>query len=212
MSLWLSAPLWLLLTALGLGAALLPRRAELVLGAFFGRLVMRLRLFKRKTACDNIRHCLPELGPEGWDALLEKNFEHYGILFFSLHLGFWAMVGGFAALRTGRPLTCVTTVLKPPCLHKSITDCRLSLGVKPAFHPGSLPAVLRALRRNEAVAFMNDQYARPPMGRPVPFFGVRADTLDAPPLQERRLAGFTQLRGPEGKGLARLAEECIIAI
>ena len=221
MSLWLSAPLWLLLTALGLGAALLPRRAELLLGALLGRLLLRVRLFKRKTAYDNIRHCLPELGPAGWDALIEKNFEHYGILFFeflhffaplpghyrrytrrisriegiehwdramargkgvlffSLHLGFWEMVGGLAALQTGRPITCVTTVVKPPWLHKRITDCRLSFGVKAAFHPGSIPAVLRALRRNEAVAFMNDQYARPPMGRPVPFFGVRADTLDA---------------------------------
>jgi KDO2-lipid IV(A) lauroyltransferase len=86
-----------------------------------------------------------------------------------------AASGGLA----GMPLTVVTTVLKPAWLDKQITKARLSTGVRAAYHPGSVPAVLRALRKGESVAFMNDQYARPPMGVRVRFFGVMVDTLAA---------------------------------
>ncbi|MEI8190432.1 MAG: hypothetical protein WCI75_12020, partial [candidate division NC10 bacterium] len=159
MSVLVSAPLWLLLSVLGLAAGLLPRWAELGLGRVFGRAVLALGFFKRKTAYDNIRHCFPELGEDGWKALLARNFEHYGILFFeylhffsplpghylryarsicvlegaehwerarakgkgvifvSCHNGFWEMVAAAAGL-TGKPLTIVTTVLKPRWLDR----------------------------------------------------------------------------------------------
>jgi KDO2-lipid IV(A) lauroyltransferase len=220
LTIWVSAPLRLLLTALALGSSLLPRRFELWLGPLLGRLVLRLGFFKRKTAYDNIRRCFPELGETGWNSMLRRNFEHYGILFFefthffspfpghyrryamrncslegmenweraqakgkgvlfvSCHVGFWEMVAAAAGL-SGKPITIVTTVLKPGWLDCKITECRLSTGVRAAYHPGSIPAVLRALRRGEAVAFMNDQYFKPPMGLPVRFFGVQVDTLAA---------------------------------
>ncbi|MFA6030496.1 MAG: hypothetical protein WC969_11630 [Elusimicrobiota bacterium] len=221
MPFFLSAPLWLLLNALGLLVAPLSLRAELVVGRLLGRFLLATRLFRHGIARENIRRCLPELGPAQREELLRRNFEHYGILtleflhfftpiaghyrryiagksrleglenwdrarargkgvlFVSLHMGFWEAVGGYAALGTGRPVTAVTKIVKPPWLHRRVTDGRLSLGVGAAFHPGSIPAILRALRRNEAVAFMNDQYARPPMGIPIPFFGVEVHTLGA---------------------------------
>ncbi|MFA6092008.1 MAG: lysophospholipid acyltransferase family protein [Elusimicrobiota bacterium] len=115
-------------------------------------------------------------GAEHWDKALA---EGKGVFFVSAHLGFWEMIGGFPALSRGRPITAVTTVLEPPWLDRRINASRLSLGVKVALHPGSVPTILRALRKGETVAFMNDQYSNPPMGMPVRFFGVRVNTLAA---------------------------------
>ncbi len=215
---WKSAPLWVLLTALGTVAALLPRRLELVLGRAFGRFVYRARLFKRRTVDSNIERCFPELDARSRADLARRNYEHYGILFFevlhffapfrehyrryvssvgrlegrqnwekahakgkgviffSAHMGCWEVAGAAAAL-SGIVATIVTTVLTPPWLHEKITACRASVGISAAFHPGSLPTVLRALRRGETAVFMNDQYAHPPMGVAVPFFGYRVATL-----------------------------------
>ena len=99
-----------------------------------------------------------------------------GVIFVTCHVGQWEMMasaGGLADI----PLTIVTKVLKPRWLHDRIAAARLSTGVSAAHEPGSAPAVLRALRRGKAVAFMNDQYTPPPAGLPVCFFGVKVNTL-----------------------------------
>ena len=215
--LW-SLPLCALLSGLGLLAGLLPRPLELWLGRRAGRLVLALRLFKTRVAEENIARGLPRLGPRERRALLEANFEHYGILlfefmhffsplpghfqrysrrisrllnrpiweeasakgkgvlFFSAHLGFWEMSAASAGL-SGMAPTIVTTVLKPRWLHDQITACRASNEVTAAFHPGSLRSVLKALRAGRTVAFMNDQYAPPPIGLPVLFMGHKVNTL-----------------------------------
>lgn len=253
--LW-SAPLRLLLAALGLGASLLPRPVELWLGRGFGRLTLVLGLFKRRIAEDNIAQCLPELDAAGRGALLRANYEHYGILFFeylhffspipghfrryarrvsrlenrqiwerarakgkgviffSAHLGFWEMSAAAAGL-SGLEPTVVTTMLKPAWLHRKITQSRASTGVAQAFHPGSMPAVLRALRRGGSVAFMNDQYARPPMGLPVVFFGRLVETLSVVgPLAKRTGACVLPVyavRGPDGVNEVRIEPEMDLA-
>ncbi|MBI5203053.1 MAG: hypothetical protein HY925_15785 [Elusimicrobia bacterium] len=112
-------------------------------------------------------------GKEIWD---EAKAKGNGVLFFSAHLGWWEMSAAAAGLGGIRP-TIVTTVLKPAWLHEKITACRSATGVAAAWHPGSMPAVLKALRKGGSVAFMNDQYAHPPMGVPVEVFGARVDTL-----------------------------------
>lgn len=63
---------------------MLPRSWELSLGPMLGRAAMRLDRKRRTIAYDNIRRCLPELGADGWNRLLRRNFEHYGVLFFEL--------------------------------------------------------------------------------------------------------------------------------
>lgn len=121
-------------------------------------------------------------GRENWERASAKGA---GVLFVACHLGFWEMLAAAGGL-SGMPLTVVTTTLKPRWLDEMITARRLSTGVRAAYHPGSVPSVLRALRKGESVAFMNDQYARPPMGVPVRFFGVDVDTLAAvAPLAKR---------------------------
>lgn len=68
------------LHGLGLFVAALPRGAELALGRFMGRVACAVDTKRRRIAHDNIRRCLPELGPAGWDELVRENYEHYGIL------------------------------------------------------------------------------------------------------------------------------------
>ncbi|HVC08393.1 MAG TPA: hypothetical protein VNH15_00455 [Elusimicrobiota bacterium] len=113
-----------------------------------------------------------------------EGFEHWekahargrGVIFFCSHLGSWEAGAASIAL-SGVEATIVTTVLTPRWLHDKITACRDSVGMKAAYHPGSMPAVLKTLRRGGSVAFMNDQYAAPPMGLPAVFFGTSVDTL-----------------------------------
>lgn len=114
-------------------------------------------------------------GLEHWEAARAKG---NGVLIVSLHLGWWEMQAAAGGL-AGMPLTVVTKAVKPAWLHDLLTERRLSTGVRAALHPGSMPTIMRALRKGEAVAFMNDQYARPPMGLKVRFFGVEVETLSA---------------------------------
>lgn len=92
------------LHGLGLLVAALPRRAEIALGRLLGRLALAVDAKRRRIARDNVRRCLPELGPAGWDALLRDNYEHYGILTLEL-LHLFAPIPGHwraYALRTAR--------------------------------------------------------------------------------------------------------------
>ncbi|MBI5596084.1 MAG: hypothetical protein HY928_08360 [Elusimicrobia bacterium] len=84
MPVWLAAPLWLVLTALGLGVSGLPRSWEMSLGALLGRLALRVDRRRRLIAEENMRHCLPELDAAGRARLLRANFEHYGRLILEL--------------------------------------------------------------------------------------------------------------------------------
>ena len=69
---------------LGLFVAALPRSWEVALGRFLGRVALRVDPKRRKIAEENIRRCLPELGPQGWKKILRENYEHYGVLVLEL--------------------------------------------------------------------------------------------------------------------------------
>lgn len=85
------------LHGLGLLVASLPRSWELALGRALGRAMLRADPKRRRIARDNIRRCLPELGPGGWDALLRANYEHYGILVLEIAHMFTPIPGHFRA-------------------------------------------------------------------------------------------------------------------
>jgi KDO2-lipid IV(A) lauroyltransferase len=72
------------LHGLGLLVWPLPRAWELALGRALGRAGLALDRKRRGVARENIRRCLPELGPDGWDKLLRENYEHYGVLMLEL--------------------------------------------------------------------------------------------------------------------------------
>lgn len=114
-------------------------------------------------------------GIENWHAAQKKN---KGAIFIASHLGNWEIMVASGALN-GIPITMVTKHLKPEWLHKQIESTRSSVGVKATYEPRTLPAIMRALRNNEAIGFVLDQYAGPPIGIPVKFFGVEVGTLAA---------------------------------
>jgi KDO2-lipid IV(A) lauroyltransferase len=114
-------------------------------------------------------------GYENWKRAHDKG---KGVIFVSAHLGNWELMVGAGAL-AGMPLTMVTKKLKPQWLHDQIEQSRKSVGVSGAYEPRTLPIVMRALRNGESVGFVMDQYAGPPIGIPVPFFGVKVGTLAA---------------------------------
>jgi KDO2-lipid IV(A) lauroyltransferase len=216
----LSALLYPVLFIIGLLVAALPRSVELLLGRFFGRIALVLMRRRAHITYDNIRRCLPALGPVGWKHLVRSNFEHYGALFFeiahmvspipghyrryvgrvsrleglenwkrahdkgrgvlfiSIHMGNWECMMAQGAMN-GIPITVVTRHLKPEWFHKKIEAARYSTGVRATYQPRTMPAVLKSLSRGEAVGFVIDQYAAPPAGVQVPFFGVMVDTLSA---------------------------------
>lgn len=218
---FLSFALRAVLGALGAAVSFVPRSWELAAGPVLGRLALLVDRKRRKIAHDNIRRCLPELGPDGWSRLLRENFEHYGVLFFELlhmfsplpghyrryasrtaflegiehwrrahdkgkgvlfvsaHLGNWELMAAAGAMG-GVPLTIVTRHLKPEWLHRKMLEARASVGFGCLFNDEN-PArgILGALRRGESVGFVMDQYAPPPTGARVPFFGIEVDTLAA---------------------------------
>ena len=77
------------------------------------------------------------------------------------------------------PITIVTRRLKPAWLHAWMERTRLSVGVKAAYQPRTIPTVMKALRDNGGVVFVMDQYMSPPMGEPMRLFGVDVHTLAA---------------------------------
>lgn len=115
---------------------------------------------------------------EGFENWKKANDLGRGVLFVSSHLGNWELMVAAGAL-AGMPLTMVTKYNKPEWLHKKIEASRLSVGVRGAYEPRPLPLIMRALRNKESVGFVMDQYAGPPIGIPVQFFGVKVGTLAA---------------------------------
>jgi KDO2-lipid IV(A) lauroyltransferase len=93
----LSAILRVVLHCAGLAVTWLPRSAELFLGRLLGKLFFLLDFKRKKIGLENMRRCLPELGPAGWDALIRRNYEHYGVLTLELLHMFSPVPGHYPA-------------------------------------------------------------------------------------------------------------------
>jgi len=95
-----------------------------------------------------------------------------GVLVLSSHLSNWEVLSASGPVLVNTPVTMVTKRLKPQWLNRVFEITRSLLGVKMAFEPRTMPDIFRALKRNEAVGFVMDQYAGAPLGARVPFFGI----------------------------------------
>ena len=204
----------------GLIVAALPRKWEMALGAFLGRLALACNTRHTRVARENLARCFPELTETRREALLKKNYEHYGrmvlelahmfapvpghfrayvqrnvriegyenwekakargkgVLFLGSHIANWEFAASVGAL-ADMPITIVTRRLKPLWLHDWMEKTRLSVGVRAAYQPRTIPTVMKALRDNGGVVFVMDQYMPPPMGEPMRLFGVKVHTLAA---------------------------------
>lgn len=108
---------------------------------------------------------------EGAEHLEAAKAQGNGVLVLTSHLGNWEALAVSGPTLMGTPVTMVTKRLKPEWLNRVFEITRSLLGVRMAFEPRTMPEILRALKRNEAVGFVMDQYAGAPVGARVPFFG-----------------------------------------
>jgi len=229
---------------MGLVAAMMPRRVEMLAGKWGGRLALLVDRKRRRIAEENIARCLPELSEAQRKALLVENFEHYGrmvlelshmfapipghfrryvrknvriegyenwekaaargkgVLFLGSHIANWEFAAAVGAI-SDIPVTIVTRRLKPQWLHDWMERTRLSVGVRAAYQPRTVPTVMKAVRDGGGVVFVLDQYMPPPMGEPMRFFGVNVHTLAAiAPLARRMDATILPVlpyREPDGR-------------
>jgi len=80
MPVWQSIPLWVGLTVLGFLFSFVPRRLEMWVGPWFGRLALCVAPKRRRTAEENIRRCYPEKTAEEQADLVRRNCEHWGLI------------------------------------------------------------------------------------------------------------------------------------
>jgi len=126
--------------------------------------------FKRYIASNTVMH-----GFENWRKAHAKG---KGTIIVGCHAGNWEVASGAGCL-AGMPFTIVTRTLTPAWLMRTIEKARLQTGLRALYQPRTVPGILKALRAGEAVGFVIDQYAGPPMGVKARFFGYSVDTLAA---------------------------------
>lgn len=108
---------------------------------------------------------------EGIENLKKAQEEGKGVFVFSAHLGNWEVLAAAGPILFNTPATMVTKELKPRWFQRAVSLTRELYGVKMALEPRTMMPIKRALKNNQIVGFMMDQFAGAPVGARVPFFG-----------------------------------------
>lgn len=103
---------------------------------------------------------------------LQNGREGKGCFCLTAHLGNWEVITAAGPNLAKVPSLMVTKRLKPEWLNRVTEVTRSLLHVRMAFEPRTMPEIVRALKRNDAIGFVMDQYAGAPVGARVPFFGI----------------------------------------
>ena len=111
-------------------------------------------------------------GKEHWEFAKTKG---KGVIFLASHVGNWELMAATGA-QAGIDIMLVTKHLKPEWLHQAIKRGRARCGVQATYEPKTFRDVIAHLRKNGTVGLVLDQYAGPPVGIRVPFFGVYVGT------------------------------------
>ena len=114
----------------------------------------------------------------GTEYLKAAHAKGKGVILVSSHLGNWEVMTA-ASGTLGIDLMMVTKHLKPEWLHRAVELGRLRCGVRATYEPKTLREVLKTLRSGGTIGIVLDQYAGPPIGVRVPFFGVPVGTNGA---------------------------------
>lgn len=156
-----------------------------------GSVLIRKRL--RREAYDHLVHLVIEalflLGPMKWFAKHRVNVEGYshltkamskgkGAIFLASHMGNWEIMAARGGLQMG-DLLMVTKKLKPTWFHAWIEWGRNRCGVRGTYEPKTLRDILSQIKKGGLVGIVLDQYAGPPIGIRVPFFGLPVGTHSA---------------------------------
>lgn len=123
------------------------------------------------------------LGVEHWQEAIAQG---KGALFLSSHVGNWEVMSGTGAMKGKMDLLIVTKRLKPEWLHHAIEKGRLACGYRGTYEPRTMKDILAQLKKKLTVGFVLDQYAGPPVGIRVPFFGVPVGTHSVVALVAKR--------------------------
>ncbi len=107
-------------------------------------------------------------GMENYEAVVKKG---KGALFLSLHLGSGDLAVAAMSLK-GMPIHCITKEFKSQWLNNLWFTARRRHGTRFISDRKSSFDILRALRKNEFVVFVFDQFMGPPLGIRTKFFGV----------------------------------------
>ena len=144
-------------------------------------------------------------GVEHWTKAKEQG---KGVIFLSSHVGNWEVMAATGAVWGGIDILIVTKHLKPEWLHRAIERGRLRCGVRATYEPKTLKAVLGHLKHNGTVGFVLDQYAGPPVGVRVPFFGVAVSTTTAIATLAKRTGApvlpVVNYRDPDGRFIVEI--------
>lgn len=180
------------------------RRAELLRENYehYGRMVLELAHMFAPVPGHFRAYVQRNVEIEGYEHWEKAKARGKGVLFLGSHIANWEFAASIGAIKD-MPVTIVTRRLKPAWLHAWMERTRLSVGVRAAYQPRTVPTVMKALRDNGGVVFVMDQYMPPPMGEPMRLFGVKVHTLAAiAPLARRTGATILPVlpkREPDGR-------------
>ena len=132
------------------------------------------------------RFCEKYVHIEGLEHVRELEKQGKSVIFLSSHLGNWEIMCA-AVGRNIEQILIVTKVLKPQWLHHMIERGRLRCHVRGTYEPRTMRDILNQLKYKRRVGFVLDQYAGPPIGVRVPFFGVPVGTSNGVATVKRRM-------------------------
>ena len=134
-----------------------------------GRVLLALARMP-KLAPANISELIVYDGLEHFETALGKG---KGVLFLTAHLGNWELSAAAHAL-FGSPMHVMVRPLDNPLLDRWLTARRTMCGNRAVPKAEAIRAVLRALKRNDAVGILADQNAAGEDGVFVDVFGIKA--------------------------------------
>ena len=117
---------------------------------------------------------------EGLDAARAAVRDHGAVIFVTIHMGHWELLGG-AVAELVTPLHAVMKPLRNPYLNEQIVKLRSDFGMAPLARRNVVPALFRCLREGKSIALFSDlDQKRGPLF--ADFFGVPAATVATPAL------------------------------
>ena len=134
-----------------------------------GRLLLTLARFPDMTA-SNISRWIQY---EGLENYIQGKEQGRGILVATAHLGNWELSAFAHALMT-EPMNVMVRPLDNPLIDRIVEERRTRSGNRLLFKKDAARAVIRALKKNEAVGILIDQNTTPAEGIFVNFFGKLA--------------------------------------
>ena len=147
------------------------QRDAVIDGVFrsIGRLIAALARFPTMNA-GNIQQWISYEGLENYRA---AKMEGRGVLVATAHLGNWELSAFAHALMT-EPMHVMVRPLDNPFVDEAVESRRMLSGNRLIYKKDAARAVIKALRRNEAVGILIDQNTTPSEGVFIDFFGKRA--------------------------------------